>query len=150
MIYIILGPSCSGKSTLVVNTWMKGSECREFKDILTVLETEKAYLIGKWLCDTRVKGLDRISRKQIPLIVKQVKRLIGKGKDIVLEGDKVAAGPILNELLEINVQCQLYWVKCTKETSLSRNRINGSTQKESSIKAVAQKVKIYFGNLRKK
>lgn len=144
MIYIILGPSCSGKSTLVVNTWMKGSECREFKDVLTVLETEKAYLIGKWLCDTRVKGLDRISRKQIPLIVKQVKRLIGKGKDIVLEGDKVAAGPILNELLEINVQCQLYWVKCTKETSLSRNRINGSTQKESSIKAVAQKAENIF------
>lgn len=144
MIYVIIGPSCSGKSTLVVNTFIKGHECKEFKDVLPVCETESAFLVGKWFDKRRVKGLDRISRAEIPKIIDQVKRLLPIGKDIILEGDKIASRKFFQELLETGVQCQLLWCKCSKETSVSRARKNGSTQQESSIKAVAQKAENIF------
>ena len=78
MIYIVIGPSCSGKSTFVVNSFIKGKNAKETKDILTLCETDACFLVGKWFDSRRVKGLDRISRAQIPLIVEQVKKLIPK------------------------------------------------------------------------
>ncbi|MCD8018420.1 MAG: hypothetical protein LUF92_02195 [Clostridiales bacterium] len=101
-------------------------------------------MVGKWFDERRVKGLDRISRAQIPKITEQVKRLIPKGKDIVLEGDKVVSGKIFDELLDMGAECQLYWIRCSEKMTLKRNRKNGSTQKESSIKAVATKAKNMF------
>lgn len=74
MIYIVIGPSCSGKSTFVVNSFIRGENTKENKDIITYCETDTCFLIGKWFDPRRVKGLDRISRAQIPLIVDQVKK----------------------------------------------------------------------------
>lgn len=144
MIYIVIGPSCSGKSTFVVNSFIKGKNAKEVKDILTLCETDTCFLVGKWFDSRRVKGLDRISRAQIPLIIKQVKKLIPKNKDIVLEGDKVVSQKIFRELLNTGEKCKLFWIRCSAETSLTRNRKNGSTQQESSIRAVATKAKNIF------
>lgn len=144
MIYIVIGPSCSGKSTFVVNSFIKGKNAKEIKDILTLCETDTCFLIGKWFDSRRVKGLDRISRAQIPLITKQVKKLIPKNKNIVLEGDKVVSQKIFRELLNTGEKCKLFWIRCSAETSLNRNRKNGSTQQESSIRAVATKAKNIF------
>lgn len=144
MIYIVIGPSCSGKSTFVVNSFIKGKNAKETKDILTLCETDTCFLIGKWFDSRRVKGLDRISRAQIPLITKQVKKLIPKNKNIVLEGDKVVSQKIFRELLNTGEKCKLFWIRCSAETSLNRNRKNGSTQQESSIRAVATKAKNIF------
>ena len=144
MIYIVIGPSCGGKSTFVVNSFIKGQNAKETKDILTLCETDTCFLIGKWFDSRRVKGLDRISRAQIPLIIEQVKKLIPKNKDIVLEGDKVVSQKIFRELLLTGEKCKLFWIRCSAETSLNRNRKNGSTQQESSIRAVATKAKNIF------
>lgn len=144
MIYIVIGPSCSGKSTFVVNSFIKGKSAKETKDILTLCETDTCFLVGKWFDSRRVKGLDRISRAQIPLIVEQVKKLIPRNKDIVLEGDKVVSQKIFRELLLTGEKCKLFWIRCSAETSLNRNRKNGSTQQESSIRAVATKAKNIF------
>lgn len=144
MIYVIIGPSCGGKSTLVMNSFIRGRECREFRDLLTVCETDTTFLIGKWFVEQRVKGLDRISRAEIPKIADQVKRLIPKGKDIVLEGDKAASRNLLRELLDTGEKCQLIWVRCSVETTLARNKKNGSIQQISSIKAVASKARNIF------
>lgn len=144
MIYIVIGPSCSGKSTFVVNSFIKGKNAKETKDILTLCETDACFLIGKWFDSRRVKGLDRISRAQIPLIVEQVKKLIRKNKHIILEGDKVVSQKIFRELLLTGEKCKLFWIRCSAETSLNRNRKNGSTQQESSIRAVATKAKNIF------
>ena len=144
MIYIIVGPSCAGKTSFIMNTWLKGKQRKDLNDLMMLCETDEAFLLGNWSAEVRSKWLDRISRKQISLIPEQVKRLIGKGKDIVLDGDKAVGQKIFEELLATKEKCQLYWIKCSAEESIRRNRVNGSTLKDGRIKAVATKAENIF------
>lgn len=144
MIYIIVGPSCAEKTSFIMNTWLKGKQRKDLNDLMMLCETDEAFLLGNWSAEVRSKGLDRISRKQISLIPEQVKRLIGKGKDIVLDGDKAVGQKIFEELLATKEKCQLYWIKRSAEESIRRNRVNGSTLKDGRIKAVATKAENIF------
>lgn len=67
MIYVIIGASCSGKSSLVRNT-IKDSKVSYFKDLVLVGETDKYFVIGNYDTDKRRVGTDTLERKCIKVI----------------------------------------------------------------------------------
>lgn len=101
------------------------------------------YLIGKYLVEGRRKGTDCIARPEISLIFDQINRLIlrNSNKDIVLEGDRVASDVLLSKIAESGLQCKLYWIQCSTETSIRRCTEAGDSFKDSNLKAVCTKAK---------
>lgn len=146
MIYLIVGPSHAGKTSFVVNSFIKGQEIKEYKDLIPVSECDNCYLIGRYSISERTKGTDRVSRKDIPLFGEQIKRLLDKGKDIVLEGDKICSHNLFDEIKSWGVPCKLYWVKCSPEKSYERNQVHGSVCKFSHLKAVYSKSRNIFND----
>ena len=47
MIYLIVGASCSGKTSFTYNSFLKGKEFTQTKDILDYCETNDTILLGK-------------------------------------------------------------------------------------------------------
>lgn len=145
MIYLIVGQSCAGKSQFVVNTFMKGYDTVEYNDLLPVCENEKAFLIGHWLDERRVKGTDRISRGGIANIFPQIQKLLKKGqKDIVIEGDKIVSKKLFNNILSLGEKCKLYYIRCSTETSIKRNAANGSVGHDKLFKTTSTKADNIF------
>ena len=97
MIYLIIGGSCAGKSQFVKNSFLKGKPFKEYKDLVTICETDTDFMLGKYNLDIRQTGTDRISRKDIPLFFDQIKRLYRRGKNVVCEGDKISYKPAQQE-----------------------------------------------------
>lgn len=144
MIYLIVGASCAGKSSFVKNSFLKGKNHTEFRDLMTITETDDCYLIGTYVSENRTVGTDRVSRADIPKFFEQIKRLYGKGKDIVLEGDKICSHKFFGELAESGFECKLYWIRCKTSTSIARNKANNTTCSESYLTAVASKARNIF------
>ncbi len=141
MIYIVVGASCSGKTSFTKNSFVEGRDNKEFKDLIVVTENDSYYLIGSYLQDKRTLGSDTIMRKDIPIIYDQVLNLVNRkdNKDIVLEGDKITSRNLFNKLLELNIPIKLYLIDVTPETSYKRNVENGSRCSYSHLKAVTTK-----------
>ena len=142
MIYLLIGGSCCGKTSFVKNTWLKDKDFESHRDILPYVETDEAIILGKYSnIDGRERsGTDTISRSQVGLIGEQVKRLIGKGKDIVLEGDKATSRKVFDLLLSID-EVQLILIHCDISISLKRNEENNTIVKSSILKAILTKAK---------
>ena len=139
MIYLIIGPSCSGKTQIVTNSFIKNScETVCYKDIIKVTKTDNAYLIGDYTVDKKVRGTDRISRNQLKLIVPQIIKLFESGvqRDIVAEGVNICWSFVFDELLSYKKDIKLIYLYCTKEVSLKRNHIIGSTASDSWFKSI--------------
>lgn len=144
MVYLIVGASCAGKSSFVKNTWVRNQKGEMKKDILPYFETENTILIG--IFDEkkgRRIGTDRINRHDIPQFLPQILKLYNEypNKDIVLEGDKIVSRPLWNKLIENKIECKVYLIECSPETSIERNRKNNSTNKESTLKASCTRAK---------
>lgn len=138
MVYLIVGGSCAGKSSFVKNRWVKNHKGQMKKDILPYFETENAILIGIYDEEKgRRIGTDRINRHDIPDFLPQIIKFYNEysNKDIILEGDKIVSRPLWNELIKNNIKCKVYLIYCSKETSIKRNRANGSTNTDGSLKA---------------
>ena len=73
-------------------------------------------------------------------IGEQVKRLLIKNKDIVLEGSRVVSRPLFNYLKSLNVPIKLYYIKCSIEISYKRNIKNNSTLTFSQVKQECSRV----------
>lgn len=143
MIYIIVGPSHAGKTSFTANSFIKG-EIQYYKDIVGVTECDTCYLIGNYAIDKRARGSDTVARQHIKFIVDQVDKLVAKndGKDIVLEGDKICSRNIFNHLKKYD--CKLYYIKCSVETSILRNKAFNSTVNDSVLKRTATKAKNFY------
>ena len=61
-----------------------------------------------------------------------------------MEGDKICSEPLFSALAETGEKCKLYWVRCTPETSIARNRKNNSTCSDRYLKTVGSKAKNLF------
>lgn len=136
MIYLIVGGSCCGKTSFVKNSWLK-DRCFEIKkELLYYTETDSSILLGKYnnIGGRERSGTDTISRSQIHLMGEQVERLISKGKDIILEGDKATSRKLFNKLLSLG-EVKLILIRCETHISIRRNSENNSTAKESTLKA---------------
>lgn len=145
-VHVVIGASHSGKTSFVENVFIKDSEMTEFRDEVVITETDEYYLIGPYdSIDERTKGTDRVSRADIRKIYTQVVSLAKEGgKDVVVEGDKITSRPFMNSLIDAELDVNLYWIKVSSETSISRNRKAGSTSKDSQLKAVTTKAKNLF------
>ena len=149
MIYLIVGASCSGKTSFTYNSFIKGREFKQCKDILDYAETDSTILLGKWISDSRTKGSDTINRQDIHLICPQVLNLLEKTtKDIVLEGDKITSRTVFNQIRDLNVPCKLYLIKVSPEVSYLRNVNNNSRCSYSHLKAVTTKAENIFSEYR--
>ena len=122
-VYVIIGPSNSGKTMFVSNSFINGHKCKYYKDIMGITETESTYLIGNWLLDKRVRGTDVVARQYLGKIFEQIECLhnINPEKDFVLEGFKIHSRPLLNKLIDAGYIVELYYLYCSLETSRSRN-----------------------------
>lgn len=109
-------------------------ECK--RDLLPYCETDSAYIIGNFEGERSRQGLDRISRAQINDIVPQVCALYGKGKHIVLDGDKATARSIFDALLAKGLEIKLIWIRCSVKTSIKRSQSEGIATGESHLKAL--------------
>lgn len=139
MIYLIIGPSCSGKTQIVTNSFIKNScEIVCYKDIIKVTKTDDAYLIGDYTVDKKVRGTDRISRNQLKLIAPQIIKLFKSDtqKDIVAEGVNICWSFVFDELLLYRKDIKLIYLYCTKDVSLNRNHTIGSTASDSWFKSI--------------
>lgn len=145
MIYLIVGASCSGKTSFTYNSFLKGNEFSNNKNILDYCETQDTILLGKWDKEGRTKGSDTINRKDISLINSWIEEMLKtSNKDIVLEGDKIASRTIFNFIKEKGIPCKLYWIQVTPQVSYDRNVQNGSTCSFSHLKAVTTKAQNIF------
>lgn len=144
MIYIIIGGSCCGKTSFVKNSWLKGEEFQVKKDLLPYTETKKTLLLGRYINveERERSGSDTISRSQIHLINEQIDRFLTKGKDIILEGDKITSRKILDNLLQYSTK--LILIHCNLEVSLYRNKQNSTIVKSPTLKASLTKAKNIF------
>ena len=143
MIYLIVGASCAGKSTLMRNTFLRGKVEHGY-DLMSLSSTPYGAIIGTCepkkgatsIQDLRTIGTDRISRAQIPDIPRQVERLLKAGhKNVVLDGAKACNNSTIEGLLAIGEPVTLVLVTCSLEMSEWRNLQNGSTCKPSSLKS---------------
>ena len=83
MIYIIIGGTNSGKSSLTKNTFIKEQDMVVKKDIVTITETKDCILIGDYNRQDRRVGTDTIARTDIKKMSDQVEALLSTNKDIV-------------------------------------------------------------------
>lgn len=130
MIYVIIGASCSGKTSFIKNTWLVNDKPIEQKDLIHYTITSNAILLGRYIENERICGCDRISRKNIKDIVEQVRRLVdeyGNEKDIVLDGDRITLSSIMDGLLSIGNNITMLLITCSQTTSINRNLANGFT-----------------------
>lgn len=132
-VIIVIGASCSGKSSFTYNTYVKGKDYKTIRDLMPITETDDYYLIGKFDADKRRKGSDTINRHDIPLMIEQIERLIKTGKSVVVEGVRICSYKRMDYLAD-NFNCQLYYMKSSFDTSLSRNLKLGFTSSETSLK----------------
>lgn len=139
MIYVIIGASHAGKTQFTINSFIKGKECREYKDIIVITETDSAFILGSYSATDRYKGTDKIHRKDIPKIFDQVKALCGRGKDIVIEGDKATSHPLMDQLLTLGEPIKLYLIRVDVAEMLRRNKADGTKSSESHLRAVLTK-----------
>lgn len=144
MIYIIIGASHAGKTQFTINSFLKGKEFVEYKDILPITETDSAYLLGTYSSEDRYKGSDKVLRKDIPRIFEQVQRLCGKGKDIVLEGDKITSHGLMDSLLTLDEPLKMFLIRVDVDEMIKRNVADNSKSSDVHLRAVRTKAeKLY-------
>ena len=122
MIYIIIGATNAGKSSLTRNTFLSGRRFWTKRDLMPITETDDCYIIGRYDTKERRVGTDTTSRTDIGLYADQVRRLIGSGKDIVLEGMRCVSRPMMNVLVHLGQEIHLIWVRATPKTSYERTK----------------------------
>lgn len=138
MIWLIIGPSCAGKTQFVTNSFIKDSTMKCSKaEYIKVTETDNYYLIGNWDLATKVRGTDKIPRNQYKLIVPQIEALLKRedNKTIVAEGVNLCWSFVMDDLIQYSDKIKLIYIKCDLETSIKRNQQLGGTQRESNIKS---------------
>ncbi len=123
MIYLVIGPSCSGKTQFVSNSFLDNSDLISYKDILKLTKSKNNILIGDYTKSDKVRGTDRISRSQLKLIAPQIIKLHNNQDDlnIVAEGINVCYPFVMDALLPYKENVKLVYIYCTKAISLDRN-----------------------------
>lgn len=120
-VYVIVGISHSGKSSLVKNTFIRGRVPELKRDMMRYSELDDCILIGWYGSDfKRREGTDNIERKHVGLLANQIMNLLPIGKDMVMEGVKAISRPMMNSLLDNGICPILIWLKISPEKCAER------------------------------
>ena len=150
MVYIIIGPSCAGKSAFVSNSFIRGrTDYKQYKDIVDITEFDDCILVGKYFIEdsdinkSRRQGTDNIARQYINLIKDEIEKHY-RYKDIIIEGDKICSHSMMDFVMGLPCEKKLFYVKCSPEESYRRNMNNGSNFSFAHLKALATKANNIF------
>lgn len=126
-VVIVIGGSHAGKSSFVRNTFVRGRVGELQRDLMPYTELDDCILIGRYdTGEKRRDGTDSVERKQVGNFAQQVLNLLPKGKPIVLEGMRCVSRPMMNKLLENNVDVGIIWIHISPEVSFQRNQAFGN------------------------
>lgn len=149
MIYLIIGPSCAGKTSFTKNSFIKGQELTEHKDLIKYTECDSCILFGSYLQEKRMLGTDTIPRNFTNRIPEQLKKFIDAGvtKDIILDGNRIAFKTVFAKILEAapKDQIKLFCITTSPEISYERNLQNNTKSSFSHLKGVRTRtLNVYF------
>lgn len=149
MIYIIVGSSCAGKTSFVLNSFTNNNMILK-KDLIKYTECDNNILLGDYTVQKRAKGTDTISRADLGKIAEQIDKFLTDfpDKNIILEGEKIISRNLFNHILELNQDVKMYHIYCDKEVSILRNKRNNSSVNEKTLKAAHTKTENIFNEYR--
>lgn len=140
-VHIVVGGSCAGKSSFVRNTFIRGRAYKTEKDLIPLTELPDCYILGRYDTGERRVGTDKVSRQQISDFLPQIKKLLPKGKDIVLEGVKCVSNPLFSGIEALGCPVKLYWIRISASESIRRVKANGGIATDTTLKTECTKAK---------
>lgn len=144
MIYLVIGPSCAGKTQFVSNSWMT-DDCTVKKDLIKYTECKDAYLIGDYTINAKVRGTDKVARQHYKLIAPQIIKLHNlNDKDIIAEGINLCWHFVATDLLEVADDVKLIYLQSSLEKSIERNAQLHNTQTITNIKSTYTRTLNWF------
>ena len=142
LIYIIIGQSGAGKSTFAKTNFLE-SPIEIVEDIIPYSKCANGiFALGRYDVGKRTEGTDTLSYNAKENIKKQLKKL--KGKNILLEGDRINNKNIFDFIATYGEDVKLYLVTCSLKTSMERLRAAGSAITPTFVKATKTKSKRMF------
>lgn len=142
MFYIIIGQSGSGKTTFVKTNFLSGS-IKIVEDIIPYSVCDNGTIaLGRYGIGKRTEGTDTLSYSAKEKIKKQLRKL--RGKNVVLEGDRINNKEIFDFIATLGVDIKLYLITCSLKTSMQRLRAAGSTISLPFVKTTRTKSKRMF------
>lgn len=137
MYYIVIGQSGSGKTSFVKKTFLTG-KLKVVEDTIPYTIAENGIIaLGRYGIGKRTEGTDTLAYNAKDKIKATLKRL--KGKDVVLEGDRINNREIFEYIASLGEKTRLYLVTCSLKTSMKRLRAAGSTITPSFVKMTKTK-----------
>lgn len=142
MFYIIIGQSGSGKTTFVKTNFLS-ENIKIVEDIIPYSVCDNGIIaLGRYGIGKRTEGTDTLSYSAKEKIKKQLKKL--RGKNVVLEGDRINNKEIFDYVATLGVDIKLYLITCSLKTSMQRLRAAGSTISPPFVKTTKTKSKRMF------
>jgi ABC-type cobalamin/Fe3+-siderophores transport system ATPase subunit len=137
MIWVVIGQSGAGKTTLVKDRFIRGREIGiENKPIKHSIAGD-TLLIGHYGIERRCQGTDTLGYNQLPDIIKFIAEKYEHYPEIIAEGDRINNRKFLEFIKDKDPH--LIVVLCSIETSLQRLRAAGSEITETFVKTTRTK-----------
>ena len=148
-VYVIVGISHSGKSSIVKNTFIRNRTPELKRDLMRYSELDDCILIGWYGPDfKRREGTDNIERKHVGLLASQILNLLPLGKDIVLEGVKAISRPMMNRLIENGICPAIVLLRIPVDTSMQRQTAFGTQPNPKVTSSDHKKAQNFYNDFR--
>ena len=126
-VVVVIGGSHAGKSSFVRNTFVRGRTGELQRDLMPYTELDDCILIGRYdTGERRRDGTDSVERKQVGNFAQQVLNLLPKGKPIVMEGMRCVSRPMMNKLLENNIDVGIIWIHISQMSAFRETKHLGT------------------------
>lgn len=136
-IWVVIGQSGAGKTTLVKERFIRGRDIKIFDKPIKHSIVEDTLLIGHYGIDRRCQGTDTLGYNQLPDILTFIESQKDNYRVIVAEGDRINNRKFLEFIKDKNPHMVV--VLCSVETSLQRLRAAGSQITETFVKTTRTK-----------
>jgi hypothetical protein len=148
IIYIV-GQSASGKTSLIREKFLTDGFYGEDLCGIPVTRTlEKTLLLGKYGTGKRCEGTDTLSYSCLPSVRELLVRYRDENLTVVAEGDRVTNLNFAEFIVNLGVEIEAYYFKCSLEDSLQRRTAAGSKPSESFVKSTMTKAHNIYNYLR--
>lgn len=148
-VIIVIGQSCSGKTTYVKNNFL--NEASEFKFIdkpfkITLMKknNDQWILPGHYKGEKRCEGTDELSMGILPKLIEYIKNEKENFDILCVEGDRINNKRFFNFIKTLNVSVSLIYLKCSLEESIKRRIKNNSDPSETFVKTTITKSQNMF------
>ncbi len=145
MIYVVIGQSGSGKTTYVLNRWLKVGRMETLTGYpVPVTRCGNVRLIGVYDLQRRELGTDKLPYNSVAKVLDTIDLLVAEGAEIVMEGDRINNSRVFEHLVRHKYPFKLILCRCSIQTSLNRLRAAGSSITPQFVKATATKSRRNF------